>query len=172
MASKVVGLGVALALYLAASSVLAQGTALMLYSKEAGYDDVKFDLQNAIISRGLTVDFNGKVSTMLERTGADVGSTRPIYKQAEYFTFCSAKLSRATMEAAPVNVGFCPYVVFIYETVTAPGTIYVGYRRPLLQGSVESKSGAGSGRGASRRHRQGGREITASKPASAPIATA
>jgi hypothetical protein len=141
MASRFVGLGVALALFvLPANSVMAQGTALMLYSKKAAYDDVKFELQNAIISRGLTVDFNGKVSTMLDRTGADVGSTRPIYKQAEYLTFCSAKLSRATMEADPVNVGFCPYVVFIYETVAAPGTIHVGYRRPLFEGSAQSRA--------------------------------
>lgn len=136
-----VALGGALVLYLLLPvSVLAQGTALMLYSKKGGYDDVRFDLQNAIISRGLTVDFNGQISKMLERTGVDVGSTRSIYKQAEYFTFCSAKLSRATMEADPVNVGFCPYVVFIYETAASPGTIHVGYRRPHLQGSVESKA--------------------------------
>jgi uncharacterized protein (DUF302 family) len=136
-----VALGVVLVLYfLLPGSVLAQGTALMLYSKKGGYDDVRFDLQNAIISRGLTVDFNGQISKMLERTGADVGSTKSIYKQAEYFTFCSAKLSRTTMEADPLNVGFCPYVVFIYETAAAPGTIHVGYRRPQLQGSVESKA--------------------------------
>jgi hypothetical protein len=102
---------------------------------------LRFEPQNAIISRGLTVDFNGQVSKMLERTGADVGSTRPIYKQGEYFIFCSAKLSRATMEADPVNLGFCPYIVFImYETATAPGTVKIGYRRPQLLGSVKSRT--------------------------------
>jgi hypothetical protein len=44
------------------------------------------------------------------------------------------------MEADPVNVGFCPYVVFIYETAASPGTIHVGYRRPNLQGSAQSKA--------------------------------
>jgi hypothetical protein len=119
---------------------LAQEGALKLYSKKSSYDDVRFDLQNAIIGRGLTVDFNGQLSKMLERTGADVGSTKPIYKQAEYFTFCSAKLSRAMMEADPSNVGFCPYVVFIYETATAPGTIHVGYRRLQPHGSAASRA--------------------------------
>lgn len=138
---RAVALGVALALCLLAPGwALAQGTALKLYAKKGGYDDVRFDLENAIISRGLTVDFNGKISKMLERTGADIGSTKSIYRQAEYFTFCSAKLSRATMEADPVNVGFCPYAVFIYETAAVPGTINVGYRRPQLQGSVQSRA--------------------------------
>ena len=86
------------------------------------------------------VDFNGNVGGMLERTGADIGSTSPIYKHAEYFTFCSAKLSRATMEAEAANVGYCPYVVFIYETAAAPGTTHVGYRSPPLHGSDASKA--------------------------------
>ena len=118
----------------------AQEPALKLYSKSASYDDVKFELQNAIIGRGLNVDFNGQLSKMLERTGADVGSSKPVYRQAEYFTFCSAKLSRSMMEADPANIGFCPYVVFIYETAAAPGTISVGYRRPPAQGSDASRA--------------------------------
>lgn len=134
-------LGVALALSLQLPfRVLAQDGPLKLYSKKSSYDDVRFDLHNAIISRGLTIDLNGQLSKMLERTGADVGSTQPVYKQAEYFTFCSAKLSRAMMEADPSNVGFCPYVVFIYEPATAPGTTHVGYRRLQREGSAASKA--------------------------------
>ncbi len=59
----------------------------------------------------------------------DVGSTKPIYKKAEFVTFCSAKLSRAMMEANPANIGYCPYVVFVYETVAKPGVV-IGYRVP------------------------------------------
>lgn len=138
---QVVALGVGLVLsFQLPGWVLAQDVALKLYSKKSGYDDVRFDLQNAIISRGLTIDFNGQLSRMLERTGADVGSTKPVYKQAEYFTFCSAKLSRTMMEADPINVGFCPYVVFIYETAAAPGSTHVGYRRLQREGSNASKA--------------------------------
>jgi hypothetical protein len=100
---------------------------------------VKFELQNAIVGRGLTVDVNGDVAGMLARTGGDLGSTKAIYKHAEYFSFCSAKLSRATMEADPANIGFCPYVVFVYETVAAPGTVHVGYRKHPPHGSPASR---------------------------------
>ena len=96
--------------------------------KKASFDDVKFELNNAIIERGLKVDFSGSISQMLDRTGADVGSTRPVYKHAEFMSFCSAKLSRQMMEADAANVAFCPYTVFIYETAAAPGEIVVGYR--------------------------------------------
>jgi uncharacterized protein (DUF302 family) len=131
--------GVALCLSLPAPS-WTQQLDLKVYSKKGSYEDVKFELQNAIVSRGLVVDFNGNVGGMLERTGADVGSTTPIYKQAEYFTFCSAKLSRATMEADAANIGYCPYVIFVYETAAAPGTVHVGYRPPEPHGSDASRA--------------------------------
>ncbi len=136
-------LAVGLASCFSTAPSLAQESGLKLYSKQASFEDVRFELENAIVGRGLVVDFNGNVGRMLERTGADVGSTSPIYRHAEYFTFCSAKLSRATAEAEAANVGYCPYVVFIYETVTAPGTIHVGYRSPPLTGPDASKAALG-----------------------------
>jgi uncharacterized protein (DUF302 family) len=110
-------------------------------TKKGSFDDVKFELSNAIIERGLRVDFSGSISQMLERTGADVGSTKPIYKHAEFMTFCSSKLSRQMMEADAANVAFCPYTVFIYETAAAPGEIVVGYR-PFPQPANETSRAA------------------------------
>ena len=75
---------------------------------------------------------------MLERTGADVGSNKQIYVNAEFVLFCSAKLSRAMVEADPGNLGYCPYVVFLYEAAATPGEIVVGYRRPAA-GNEASK---------------------------------
>ncbi|HWB45665.1 MAG TPA: DUF302 domain-containing protein [Hyphomicrobiaceae bacterium] len=109
------------------------------YTKRASYDDVKFELSNAITERGLAVDLNGQVGEMLDRTGADVGSTKKIYTHSEFFAFCSAKLSRAAMEADPSNIGLCPYVVFMYEAADKPGEVVVGYRHPTQRGSEASK---------------------------------
>lgn len=108
-------------------------------SRAAAFEDVKFELTNAIIDRGLTVDYTGRIGDMLARTGADVGSAEPLYKHAEFVTFCSAKLSRAMMEADLANVGFCPYVIFIYEAAEKPGETVVGYRRPQPTGSDASR---------------------------------
>ncbi len=128
---------------LAPSPAPAQSPGVVTYAKKASFDDVRFELNNAIVGRGLAIDFNGQVSKMLERTGADVGSTKPIYKKAEYFTFCSAKLSRQAMEADGANISVCPYVVFIYEKAAAPGTVHVGYRKAPLAGSAASKKALG-----------------------------
>lgn len=103
---------------------------MRLFEKQGAFADVKSDLANAIVNRGLVNDYTGNIGGMLARTGADVGSTKPIYKSAEYLTFCSAKLSRAMMEADPTNMGFCPFVVFAYEPADKPGTVVVGYRVP------------------------------------------
>jgi len=112
---------------------------LKTYGKKSSYEDVKFELNDAIIRRGLAIDYTGHINKMLERTGADVGSTKHVYANAEFFMFCSAKLSRDMIEADPANLGYCPYVVFLYEVADKPGEIVVGYRRPLPKGDAASQ---------------------------------
>ena len=95
----------------------------------ATYEDVRTDLESAIIKEGLKVDYVGNIAGMLERTGKDVGSNAPVYKNAEFMTFCSAKLSRQMMEADPANMSQCPYVVFIYQRAATLKEVSVGYRK-------------------------------------------
>lgn len=136
----------ALAVAMAGAAVLSDANivvadkATTTFSAKKSFEDAKFDLTNAITDKGLTIDTTGHIASMLERTGADVGSTKPIYKAAEYVTFCSAKLSRQMMEADAGNMGLCPYVMFLYETVAKPGEVTVGYRRLPDDGSDASKA--------------------------------
>ena len=116
------------------------GHGLIVRSTTAKFEDVKFELDNAITERGLVVDRTGDVAGMLDRTGADVGSTKKLYVHGEYVAFCSAKLSRAMMEADPANLAFCPFVVFIYERADKPGEIVVGARPPLIRGDAASRA--------------------------------
>ena len=111
-------------------------------TRSGTFDDARFELNNAIIERGLTIDYYGKLGDMLARTGADVGSTKPIYKAAEFFSFCSAKLSRAMMEADAANIAFCPYVVFLYERADKAGEVVIGYRRPVAAAAGEASTKA------------------------------
>lgn len=122
--------------------VAATAQVLKTYEKKANYDDVRFDLTNAIVDAGLAVSANGKIGDMLDRTGEAVGSTRQVYTHAEYFTFCSAKYSRAMVEADPQNIAFCPTTVFMYETTANPGTVVVGYRRPSAINPQSEKAAA------------------------------
>ena len=111
------------------------------YSKKAKFEDVRDDLKTAIEDRGLVVDYQSFINRMLERTGKDVGSARKLYADAQAFVFCSAALSRRTMEADSANVSLCPYTMTVYATAQDPGTVHVSYRRPWRpDGSAASKA--------------------------------
>lgn len=114
---------------------------VVIHSKRAKFEDVVDDLRLAIESKGLVIDYHSFVNRMLERTGKDLGSARKLYADAQAFVFCSAALSRKTMEADPANAALCPYSIMAYETVQAPGTVHVSYRRPWRpDGSAASKA--------------------------------
>ena len=114
---------------------------IVTYSKNANFDDARDDLRLAIEGKGLVIDYQSFVNRMLERTGKDIGSARRLYVDAQAFVFCSAALSRKTMEADPANVSLCPYSIMVYATVREPGKVHVSYRRPWRSdGSPASKA--------------------------------
>lgn len=114
---------------------------VVTHSRRAKFDDVLEDLKQAIQAKGLVIDYQSHVNRMLERTGKDVGSARKLYADAQAFVFCSALLSRKTMEADAANAALCPYSIMVYETVQAPGVVHVSYRRPWRpDGSAASKA--------------------------------
>lgn len=108
---------------------------------KGSFEDVYFDLKNSIVDEGLVIDTVLHVSDMLNRTGKDVGSTKPVYIHGQTLGFCSATLSRAAMEADPENMAFCPYSIFIYEAAETPNIITVGYRK-LVGGSSTASQAA------------------------------
>ena len=114
---------------------------VVTYSKRAKFEDVRDDLKLAIEAKGLVIDYQSFVNRMLERTGKDVGSARKLYVDAQAFVFCSAALSRKTMEADPANASLCPYSMMVYATAREPERVFVSYRRPWRpDGSAASKA--------------------------------
>lgn len=95
------------------------------YPFEGSFDDATFAVENAIIGKGLVIDYVSHTGEMLNRTGADVGSDVTIFEAADIFLFCSAQLSREVMEADPMNIAHCPYGIFVAER---DGDVMVGYR--------------------------------------------
>lgn len=104
------------------------------FSTVGEFDDVKENLVFAITNRGLVVNNVSHVGEMLERTGKDLGATKQIFVHADVLEFCSATVSRQTMEADFRNIVFCPYTISIYALPAEPGKVYVSYRRPLRAG--------------------------------------
>ncbi len=101
-------------------------------TKQAEFDDVRLDLGNAVLATGVSIQSQGNIAAMLGKTAADLGATQTVYAHAEFIAMCSARYSRALVEADPLNVAFCPFTVFIYETKSKPGEIVIGYRRLTL----------------------------------------
>jgi uncharacterized protein (DUF302 family) len=93
------------------------------------FEDVRFELGTAITNRGLLTQSEGNLGRMLDRTGADVGSSKPIYKHAEFIEVCSAKYARLMFEADPTLIGNCPFIFYAYERIDRPGDVIVGFRR-------------------------------------------
>jgi uncharacterized protein (DUF302 family) len=108
----------------------------------AKFEDVRDDLKAAIEAKGLVVDYQAQIASMLERTGKDVGSTKALYAHAQSLQFCSAALSRKTMEADPSNVVMCPYTLVVYATAAQPERVVVAYRRVLRPGGAPASRAA------------------------------
>ena len=111
---------------------------IAIHSIRGKYDDVKERVAFAIENRGIVLNYTARVGSMLERTGKDLGRPRQIYGQAEVLEFCSAALSRDTMEVDPHNIAFCPYAIAIYTLPQEPGKVYVSYRKPAAAGTPQS----------------------------------
>jgi hypothetical protein len=110
---------------------------------QGAFDDVRLAVEDAIINRGLVIDYHGQFGNMLERTAEATGGV-PVFAHAEWYQFCSSLLSQAMVEADPRNVGYCPYTVVVYELAGTPGEINVGYRRPGAAGSEASMQALGA----------------------------
>jgi hypothetical protein len=121
----------AVALALVAPLAMAQPAPIVAHAKSGQFDAVKEDLVLAIQGQGLVIDHTSHIGAMLDRTGKDLGAKRRIYHQAEALLFCSASVSRRTMEADPLNIAYCPYVIAMYVRPEEPNTVRVVYRRTL-----------------------------------------
>jgi len=123
------------------AAMAADPAPVVSYSQKAKFETVRDDLKTAIEAKGLVIDYQSFIHRMLERTGKDVGSSKPLYADAQSFVFCSAALSRKTMEADLANVSMCPYSMTVYATAQEPDKVHVSYRRPWRpDGSAASKA--------------------------------
>lgn len=113
------------AISLVLAPVAAGAQDVTTYVFDGAFEDATFNVESAIIGKGLVIDHVSHIGEMLLRTGADIGSTKVIFEAADVYQFCSAVLSRKVMEADPLNIAHCPYGIF----VTDDGAhVLIGYR--------------------------------------------
>ncbi len=102
-----------------------QAQDVVVYPFDGDFEDATFATESAIVGRGLNIEYTSHVGDMLNRTGADVGSTKQIFSEANIYLFCSALVSRHVMEADPLNIVNCPYSVFVLEDADG---VKIGHR--------------------------------------------
>ncbi|MDP2240007.1 MAG: DUF302 domain-containing protein [Burkholderiales bacterium] len=117
---------------------------VVVQSAKGKFDEVRDRVVMAIENRGMVLNYTARVGNMLERTGKDLGRTRQIYNQADVLEFCSARLSRDTMEADAHNIVYCPYSIAVYTLPKEPGTVYVSHRRLATGGADRSAKALGA----------------------------
>jgi uncharacterized protein (DUF302 family) len=118
---KVLGAVLGLAL---SAGVAQAGGASKTYTYDGAFDDAAFGVESAIVDKGLVIDYVSHTGDMLNRTGKDVGSNKPLFEKADIFLFCSAVLSRKVMEADPANIAYCPYKIFVTKR---DGKVEIGH---------------------------------------------
>lgn len=106
----------------------------VIHKTKGTFEEVKENLTSALTNRGMVVNNVAHIGDMLTRTGKDLGKTKPIFIKAEAIEFCSATVSRSTMEASPHNIAYCPYVIAIYVLPKEPNMVYLTYRKPEGKG--------------------------------------
>jgi uncharacterized protein (DUF302 family) len=117
---------------------------VVVRSAKGEFKEVKERVLHAIENRGLVLNYTARIGAMLERTGKDIGTARTIYGDAEMLEFCSAKISRDTMEADPRNIAFCPYSIAIYTLPKEKNRVYVAFRRIEASGAGKSANSLGA----------------------------
>ena len=127
-----------LVMCLASLKVDAAQPDIALFTVKGSFDGVKERVVMAIENRGLVLNYTARIGDMLDRTGKDIGRVAPIYGKAELVEFCSARVSRDTMEADPHNIVYCPYAIAIYTLPREQGTVYVSYRKLGMVGAPQS----------------------------------
>lgn len=120
------------ALAVAALSQPAFADQFVLVPSGQSFDDTTFALEDAIVGRGLVIDYTSHVGDMLERTRGDMGSDVVLFTNANIYLFCSANTSRQAMEANWQNVAFCPYGINVIERPGEP--VMIGYMRRDAEG--------------------------------------
>jgi len=94
------------------------------FDYDGTFEDATFAVEDAIVSKGLVIDYRSRTGDMLERTRADVGSDVTIFDAADVFLFCSAVVSRQVMEADPANIVYCPYSIYVADQA---GKVTIGF---------------------------------------------
>ncbi len=106
----------------------------------AVYADILSAVKETIKGKGINIAHTLPSSGMLGSTGPAFGITEPLLKNGEMVEFCSAKISHQLIQANIQNIVICPFNIAVYELNSAPGEVYITFRKPYVidEASIEA----------------------------------
>lgn len=124
---------------------------------DVAYADARAALEDAIIEEGLVPPTVSGFGAMLARTAPDLGHHLDLYREAEIFSFCSARIAARMAAEDPSHIALCPLTLSLYTLPAEPARVYLAYRPPGLDspagrlaadmlGRIVSRTAAGLGR--------------------------
>lgn len=94
----------------------------------ADYTLAREALVDAIEAEGLVISHTSNFAAMLDRTAKDLGQGSKVYREAESFHFCSARLAWRLALESPHSAATCPMSVSVYQLDATGNAIYFAYR--------------------------------------------
>jgi len=116
------------------------GNTVHVIAHDTSFEDIRLSIENEIIGNGFVIDFNGNISRMLENTVNVADDSTQLYRHAEFWQFCSSQITRKLTNIDPINVAYCPFVVFAFELVSQPGAVTIGYRPLSMNTSQQTNA--------------------------------
>lgn len=124
---------------------------------DVAYANARTALEDAIVEEGLVPPTVSGFGAMLARTAPELGHRPDLYRDAEIFSFCSARIAARMVVEDPRHIALCPLTVSLYTLPTEPGRVYLAYRPPGLDspagrlaadllGRIVSRTSVGLGR--------------------------
>jgi len=104
---------------------------VVIQSVEDEFENVRDNVSDAIIGRGMKIANVIHASQMLNRTAADLDIEKNVYLHAESLEFCNAVLSHKLVAANPSNIVLCPFIISIYVLSGNPDVVYIAYKPPI-----------------------------------------
>ncbi len=111
---------------------------IVTYRVEGSFREVSGSVRSAILGQGIHIAHVLPAGEMLARTGPAFGHDEPVYRHAETYEFCSARLSHELSRTNPDNIVLCPFTISVYELAAEPGVIRISYRRPQGRPGTET----------------------------------
>jgi uncharacterized protein (DUF302 family) len=103
---------------------------IITYWVEEEFENIRDNVRNAIIERGMNIASELHASEMLNRTAPDLGIERNVFLNAVSIEFCSAMISHKLVMAHASNMVLCPFTISIYVLSEDPAKVFVAYKPP------------------------------------------